>query len=511
MKKENIMPVVVLTVICLVSALLMGVVNMFAAPEIERAQNEAANAALTVVLPDGKNFEEISLKEGFPSEVTKAYKADGGYVFEATVSGNKPGMVVMCGINSDGKIVGVDVVKHEETPSYWEKVSPIVLGTDSIYSGKTSSDVKAELVSGATKSSTAVYKAVKASLDAYTVLIGGEIEEEPDDEPEETPPDIVTPVIERTEDEMKSLAIGLYQNGAELEELSLENPAPTTVKVWKNTLDGTYALYLATRTQYTPLETEAIFVVNGEGTVIDLVPLKWTVGHGVNYTVDYINSFIGKNKYSTDEVELVSEATTTSKNLVNALENALRGIFGNVPMSEEDILKYAEKAAPAGEKLEKMELPEGAPETVKAMFKLESGRGFVFYTSTSTTYVKYETEAFIYADINGKVMNVDLLTWTVGHGVDYTEEFLDSFKGKTKEILEGEFAEKEATGEKSKVDHVTAATGTSDNLSKAVIDALSLVPEHTNYSVIAAIILAAFIGCAIAYTATNAIIRRKRR
>ncbi len=498
MKKQNLMPVIVLTVICLVAALLMGFVNMISAPEIEKAKNEAANAALNLVLPNGKDFAEIDIDTDFPKEITKAYRADGGYVFEATVSGNKPGMVVMCGVDSDGKIVGVEVISNDETPSYWEKVYSIVTGTDGRYSGKSTSDLTPELISGATKSSTAVYNAVKASLNAYAVITGGEVTEEPDDDTDLIPPDITTPVIDRTEEEMKALVYGMYPDGAELEDVFVYQPDPTTVKVWKNTVDNTYALYLATRTQYTPLETEAIFIVNEKGTVLDLVPLTWSVGHGVDYTIEYINSFIGKNKYSANEVELVTEATVTSQNLVSALESALRDVFGSVPMTDEEIERFAMKAAPDGEKLEKLTLSENAPETVKAMFKLTSGRGYVFYTVTSTQYVKYETEAFIYTDINGKIMDLVLATWTVGHGVEASDDFINGFVGKTFDTIET-------------AELVTGATATSENLRDAVKSALSLVPEHVNYSVIAVIILAVFIGGAVAYTATKAIIRRKQR
>ena len=106
----------------------------------------------------------------------------------------------------------------------------------------------------------------------------------------------------------------------------------------------------------------------------------------------------------------------------------------------------------------------------------------MFYIVTSTEYVKYETEAFTFSDINGKVLNIYLANWTVGHGVYPTEQFIDSFNGKTEETL-------------GEVEVVTAATGTSDHLKGAVADALSLVPEHFNYSLVAGLVLiAVFVG-----------------
>ena len=474
MKKENIKPVLVLFVICLAVAVLMGVVNMFTAPKIAADKEAAINDTLKVVLPEGTTFEKMDLGEDYPDEIDSAYKSDGGYVFELTVKG-KDFLTVMCGVDNEGKIVGIEIVSEAETPGYKEKVLPLVTGEDGKYNGKTGETIQPELVSGATLTSTAMYNAAKASLNGYAVATGGEV----DNTPEEpvTPVDTVTPVIDRTEDEKLTLAKSMYSGEVSLESVYLYKPDPTTIGAWKNSADNTYVLHIGTRTQYVKLATEAMVKTDSEGTVLDIKLLNWIVGHGVNYTPEYLNSFIGKNKYSTDEVELVTEATGTSSDLVNALEKALYNAFGSVAMSSSDIEKYAAKAVPRGEELEAMALPENAPDTVKAMFKLKSGRGYVFYTVTSTEYVKYETEAFIFSDINGKVINVYLANWTVGHGVYPSQQFIDSFNGKTENTV-------------GDVEAVSAATGTSDHLKGAVADALSLVPDHFNYSVLAEVILA---------------------
>ena len=103
MLKTKIMPTIVLGSICLVVALLLSVVNMFTGPIIEKAQAEKANAALAVVLPGGTNFTELPVEgAGFPASVTAAYKADNGFVFQMTVTGYKPGLVIMCGIDNNG-------------------------------------------------------------------------------------------------------------------------------------------------------------------------------------------------------------------------------------------------------------------------------------------------------------------------------------------------------------------------------------------------------------------------
>lgn len=115
MKQNKFYPSIVLGSICIVVALLLSVVNMITAPRIEANQNAAANESLLVVLPDGKNFEELVIDEKYPSSVKKGWKADGGHVFQIEVSGYKPGLVIMCGIDSEGKIAGVTHVESGET------------------------------------------------------------------------------------------------------------------------------------------------------------------------------------------------------------------------------------------------------------------------------------------------------------------------------------------------------------------------------------------------------------
>ena len=93
MKKHNIMPTIVLGAICLVVALLLSLVNSVTAPIIEATQNAAANEALVVVLPDGKNFEEIAITEKYPASITKGYKAEGGLFSRLTLQVRAPDLL----------------------------------------------------------------------------------------------------------------------------------------------------------------------------------------------------------------------------------------------------------------------------------------------------------------------------------------------------------------------------------------------------------------------------------
>ena len=176
MKKTNLMPTLVLGAICLTVALLLSFVNMVTGPIISAAQDAAANAALLEVLPDGANFEQLTIDEKYPATINAGYKADGGFVFRASVTGKSSGLVIMCGISSDGKIVGTKVIAEQETDSYDVKVFPSVEGLDGKYKDMSLSDFEPYLVSGATLTSKAYGEAVKAALQSFVIASGGEVD-----------------------------------------------------------------------------------------------------------------------------------------------------------------------------------------------------------------------------------------------------------------------------------------------------------------------------------------------
>ena len=168
---KKIKPTLVLTVICLVISLLLSVVNMFTATVIADRQKEEANKALLEVLPEGKNFEQIELT-GLPTVITTAYKADGGFVFEMTVTGYKPGLVIMCGVDSTGKIAGVKHLQTSETYGFEPELN-------SAYVGDSLDSLELILATGASKNSKtskAYYDAINAALQAAAILGGEEVD-----------------------------------------------------------------------------------------------------------------------------------------------------------------------------------------------------------------------------------------------------------------------------------------------------------------------------------------------
>lgn len=170
----------VLLAICLVTALLLGIVNQITAPRIEALQKAKKEAAMSLVLP----ADEYVLWEGdLPAHVTALYLANSGgegigWVAETATSGSQGTIEMMVGVDTDGKVTGVSVVKHSETPNIGTKVvaDQSVLdrftgmshenGEITVNSGSNRFDA----VSGATFSSRGVVEGVNAALAAVGQL-----------------------------------------------------------------------------------------------------------------------------------------------------------------------------------------------------------------------------------------------------------------------------------------------------------------------------------------------------
>ena len=177
MTKEKWMPTVVLSAICLVVAGLLAAINMVTGPRIAQMQEDKANAALIEVFPGGKGFKEIDLsKYKMPSTVVAGYTEEsGGCVFRLETSGKGGGFITMCGVDKDGKIVGVKCIKNGETPSYFAPVVDAVEGKRG-YHGQTLESFSQITVANSTMSSDAYGNAVKDALSAFAIAGGADVD-----------------------------------------------------------------------------------------------------------------------------------------------------------------------------------------------------------------------------------------------------------------------------------------------------------------------------------------------
>ncbi len=107
--------VLVLFAISAITALLLGLVNMITAPAIAANEKAKKDAAMAAVLPaDGYTQVEYT---GGDTAVGGVYKAgDAGYVVEVACSGSFSGtLTIMVGVDNEGTVTGVEIVKTAET------------------------------------------------------------------------------------------------------------------------------------------------------------------------------------------------------------------------------------------------------------------------------------------------------------------------------------------------------------------------------------------------------------
>ena len=168
-------PTVVLLVICVIISASLAFTYALTKDRIEASEIEEANKARTAVFHDAEfelvyrlERDEISRISELPA-VIELYSAssegDGegdGYVATVLANGYGGTFQVVVGVSADGKISGVRVTKHKETPGLGaEAANP---GFCDQYIGKDASVAPGKeivAVSGATVTSNAVTMAVR--------------------------------------------------------------------------------------------------------------------------------------------------------------------------------------------------------------------------------------------------------------------------------------------------------------------------------------------------------------
>jgi Na+-translocating ferredoxin:NAD+ oxidoreductase RnfG subunit len=274
----------------------------------------------------------------YPSAVKKISKFDVGYVIETEVKGNAAGMIVLVGIDNDGKVTGVKVLANAETPSFWSSVSSVVTGKDGKYNGQTPDTLAPEIVSNATNSSNGVYSAVKASLDAFVIAGGGEVEKEPE---------YVPPQSQREDSELLALADTLVGGGADFEDVTPKN-TEFVRRIYRDKNDNGYVAYLVTIKEYDgSVNTETLIHVGNNGKIVAVEKLTWKTSPHIesdygSYTpptpeqVDALYAQLtGRSSTTIDAVELITGSTQNSSALTGSIKEALLAI-------DELIVKYTE-------------------------------------------------------------------------------------------------------------------------------------------------------------------------
>ncbi len=180
--KEYLVPTVTLFIICLVAAALLGITNDVTSPIISDLAAENEINTRKEVFPDAVSFGEAK-NAGEASVVAALDKNNNiiGYVVVNVGKGGYGGDIsVMTGVTADGKVTGISILSHNETPGLGAKAKTddgwsgqfegLTKGITVSKDGSGTNSIKA--ITGATKTSSAVTNAVNEAIEI--ALAGGE-------------------------------------------------------------------------------------------------------------------------------------------------------------------------------------------------------------------------------------------------------------------------------------------------------------------------------------------------
>ena len=170
------MPLLVLTLICLVVSGALAFMNSVTHPVIASATAKRTEESMSEIIPQATGFEQIEFDQydGVPDTVKEAYKTinNTGYIFIAAVHGFSGDITVICGIDSDGRIISASTLSHTETKGIGTILEmPVFLDT---FMGSDNRLEGVDTVTGATVSTSAFIHAIEDIMEAFYIIIGSE-------------------------------------------------------------------------------------------------------------------------------------------------------------------------------------------------------------------------------------------------------------------------------------------------------------------------------------------------
>ena len=166
---------VTLLLICACVAAILAGVNAITKDKIAAIQVEKTQNAIAEVLPDVADVEQIPLS-GDAGIVKTVYAAGDNYAVEVAPGGFDGEITMMVGI-ADGKVSGISVISHTETPGLGAVAAAQNAKGEAFrgqfvgQSGELAIGDQIDAMSGATITSTAVVTGVNAAL-AYVASLG---------------------------------------------------------------------------------------------------------------------------------------------------------------------------------------------------------------------------------------------------------------------------------------------------------------------------------------------------
>ncbi len=174
--KDKIKPTLVLTVICIVAALLLTFFYELTKERIAE-QKELKFSSSVEALFGKTDSRLLDTNFGFDEIEAIAVTPDGKTAVQVCTDGySKDGINILVGIDENGAVSGIEFVSLGETPGLGSKVRDISSFREQFYGRSAVSD-ELDAVSGATYSSNGMENAVNTAIEVYTqnkeAILGG--------------------------------------------------------------------------------------------------------------------------------------------------------------------------------------------------------------------------------------------------------------------------------------------------------------------------------------------------
>ena len=190
--KEIIKLGLILLLVCVIAAIALAVTNEFTKDQIALQRNLANEEARKNILPSADSFKaidenklsEIMSKNKSVAEVFQGYKGDSvvGYTFKSLPSGYGGTVEIMTGIDLDGKVTGVRIGSHQETPGlganaalpefYSQYENKSVDSEIEVSKVEPTKENQIQAISGATITSDAVTAGVNIAINTFKEITG---------------------------------------------------------------------------------------------------------------------------------------------------------------------------------------------------------------------------------------------------------------------------------------------------------------------------------------------------
>lgn len=293
-KNDFIMPIVVLTAICIVITTALAFTEQATTPIIEAAAKAAAEAARLEVLPAADGFDELSV-EGMPTSVKEMYSATNGSgtVIICESQGYGGAMKIIVGIDTDGNITGTKTLSHAETAGLGSKTADAKF--QSLFMGKDSTLAGVDAIGGATISSNCFISMVQDAFAAQQSVTGG----------------------------------GSYENPLGVTEAKLAKYYPdatfTTVEGGIKASTGGTVVFATVKGLQGDIVFATLFDEND--TVIGIIVDSWVETAGIANPLleeSYTGQFLGKT--SSEGIDFVAGATETGKAMSKAFDETIANL-----------------------------------------------------------------------------------------------------------------------------------------------------------------------------------------